>query len=48
MPLLRPQEVNYFPTNEDRDRIRGWMKYRMGQMIAAYHGAFSKCGKFIE
>ena len=48
VPLLSPQEVNYFPSAEDTDRIRSWMKFRIGQMIADYHPAFSDCGKFVE
>ena len=48
VPLLRPQDVDYFPNIDDQERIRGWMKFIMGKMIAAYHGAFSNCGKFIE
>ena len=47
-PLLSPGEVNYFPTQEDIFRMKGWMKYKIGKLICEHHPAFSDCGKYIE
>ena len=40
--------MSFFPSSEDIDRIRGWMKFKIGQVIAQHHPAFSQCGKFIQ
>jgi hypothetical protein len=48
VPLLSPKDVKYFPTDEDITRIRGWIKFKIGELIAEYHPAFSGCGKFVE
>jgi len=48
VPLLSPKDVNYFPTDDEIDRIREWMKFKIGQLIAEHHPAFTGCGKFIK
>ena len=44
---MKPGDVSYFPSTDDLGRIRGWMEYKIGQIVAEYPPAFSKCGKFI-
>ena len=48
VPLLSPKDVNYFPTKDEIGRIRDWMKFKIGQLIAEHHPAFTGCGKFIK
>ena len=47
-PLLSPNEVNYFPTDQDISRIRGWLKFKIGKIMSDHHQAFAGCGKLIE
>ena len=47
-PLLSPNEVNYFPTDQDISRIRGWLKFQIGKIMSDHHQAFAGCGKLIE
>ena len=46
IPVIRPKDVDYFPTEFDLGKISAWMKYQIGVQIARYHPVFAKCEKF--